>query len=588
MAVAATLLALTAVAGCLDGDAPAGAPPPVDAAPARIPPEAWKAALSKPVYEGVVDSIESLAAADGARLSLSLHLPAGLEPGARIPTLLQLTPYQSYLAPDGDPGPASPSWADYVLRGAAYVEADARGTGTSEGCLDFGGSLDRADAVAFAEWIRAQPWSNGVIVADGISHPGMGAVVAHAAVPGLAGALAHAPVVSYYRDEWYDGAKFEDQVNGAGYQEVELTPSVVPDPDGMTAQAAPCTGDTLADYNQADGRLDALWDDRDLSRHHEAAASPILLTQGFVDQNVHPDHVQLYWDSLPEDFPKSVIWGWWYHGWPDMDGHPAEEFEDLRHRWLDALLFGLGNGLAAEPRVLVEDSQGTWHEGHRWPLEPSETVTLWADGAGSGGLLAPSPPATESGASYRDAPGARRGSWTGAHAAFRTEPLPKARLVNGAPVVDLVASSDATATKWVLYLLDEAPDGTWKRITHGYADSHTWNGEAEWEALQPGTRHNWTVRLMPTAVVVEAGHRVTLVVASQDSRLPASFVRPPGADALDVCFDDHRGGCYAPSGILPAESAGRATNTVHGGPDGTRVTLAWVDPAATAKVPWPA
>ena len=32
----------------------------------------------------------------------------------------------------------------------------------------------------FANWIRSQDWSNGVIVTDGVSHPGMGSVVAHA------------------------------------------------------------------------------------------------------------------------------------------------------------------------------------------------------------------------------------------------------------------------------------------------------------------------------------------------------------------------------------------------------------------------
>lgn len=82
---------------------------------------------------------------------------------------------------------------------------------------------------------------------------------------------------------------------------------------------------------------------------------------------------------------------------------------------------------------------------------------------------------------------------------------------------------------------------------------------------------------------------VTLVVASQDS----SLVGEPGDSR--PCFDDHTGGdgqaggCYDPSGILPApQSAGSATNTVHTGPEGTRVRLAWVDPTLTAKVPWPA
>jgi uncharacterized protein len=581
--VLAVLLGVT-FTGCLGGG-DASDPNPGDA-PRRLSVAEWTAKLSRPIYSDFVSTVHQIEAADGTPLGLTLHLPAGLPAGATIPTLMEITPYQAFLAVEynlpglGTPGPGS-SWRFYVERGAAYVEADARGTTRSGGCLDFGGSADRSDAAAFVAWVRAQPWSNGVVVTDGISHPGMGSVVAHAGVPDLQGALTHAPVVDYYRDEWYQGAKFEDQVNGPAYQAVELGPALDTNPSALTAQAAPCTGKTALDFNSLDGRHGDLWDDRDLSRHVEQARAPILLTQGFVDQNVHPDHVQLYWDALPDDAPKAVIWGWWYHGWPDLEGHPAEEFAALRHRWLDTLLFGVDNGLAAEPRVLVEDSKGTWHEGHDWPLEPSEQVTLWTE---EGDLV---PSAVASGRSaYNDAPGAYRGEWANAHVAFRTEPLTEPRLVNGAPVVDLVASSTATATKWVVYLMDEAPDGSWQRITHGYADSHTWAGEDEWRDLVPGQAYNWTVQLMPTAVVVEAGHRVTLVVASQDSRRAGLAEQVLGMSS-GGCFDDYRGGCYSPSGILPApESASvQATNTVMTGPGGTRVHLHWVDPALTAKVP---
>ncbi|HUR25440.1 MAG TPA: CocE/NonD family hydrolase [Candidatus Thermoplasmatota archaeon] len=581
MALTATLLALTAVAGCLDDDpapveGPGGTPPAT-----RIEPAKWN--LTRPIYEGVVDSVHSLEAADGTRLSVTLHLPAGLPANAKVPTLMEITPYEAFLATDYNlpvvgTDAAGASWTYFVERGAAYVEADARGTSRSAGCLDFGGSADRADALAFVAWARAQPWSNGVVVTDGVSHPGMGSVVAHAAVADLDGALAHAPVVSYYNDEWYQGAKFEDQVNGPAYQAVELGPAIDTDPGAIAAQAAPCTGATTTDFSNPNGAWTDLWDDRDLSRHRDAAAAPILLTQGFIDSNVHPDHVQLYWDSLPSDADKAVIWGWWYHGWPDMDGHPAGTFEEVRHRWLDELLFGRDTGLSAEPRVLVEDSEGTWHEGHDWPLEPSEAVTLWGDG----GALAETVPTSPAEATYMDRVGAQRGVWQDAHVAMRTEPMAEDKLVNGAPVVELVASSSATQTKWVVYLMDEAPDGSWQRVTHGYVDSHVYAGERTWQDLTPGQAYNWSVHLMPTAVVVPAGHRLTLVVASSDSH----NTDPMGDRG--VCLDDHRGGCYDPSGIQPSPSYGQATNTVLTGPGGTHVKLHWVDPALTAKVPWPA
>ncbi|MFO1534597.1 MAG: CocE/NonD family hydrolase [Thermoplasmatota archaeon] len=574
------LLSGAALSGCLHAPAQDGATPG-SAPPARIPIDVWTANLTKARFTGIANSLAATVAPDGTRLTLTVHLPQGLPPGARIPTLLEITPYEAFVKANVDVPAAVPThapgraWQPYVLAGAAYVEADARGSNGSGGCLDFGGSADRSDAQVFAAWVRAQPWSDGRVVTDGVSHPGMGSVVAHAAVPGLTGALAHAPVVSYYQDEWYQGARFEDQANGAAYQAVELSPDLASDPDRLTAQAAPCTGRTTLDFNAPDGTFTPLWVDRDLSRHLPANRTPILLTQGFIDNNVHPDHVQRYWDALPADYPKSVVWGYWYHGYPTMKHHPLKEFEDLRHRWLDALLFGAANGLGQEPRVLVEDSNHTWHEGHDWPLEPSERVTLATSG---GDALTLTPGAATAGqASYKDTPGAVRGVWKDAHAAFRTAPLEAARLVNGAPTVHLVASSDQASTKWVAYLLDEAPDGSWQRISHGYADSHTWDGEDQWRDLVPGQAYTWTLQLMPTAVVVEKGHRVTLLIASEDSH----SVGQPGRDR--PCFDDRLDGCYDPSGILPDATAGRATNTVRTGPGGTSVELAWVDPALTAK-----
>lgn len=37
------------------------------------------------------------------------------------------------------------------------------------------------------------------------------------------------------------------------------------------------------------------------------------------------------------------------------------------------------------------------------------------------------------------------------------------------------------------------------------------------------------------------------------------------------CFDNYRGGCYNPSGIAPALTAGRAENTIYLGKNGTEV-----------------
>ncbi len=580
------LAAALTLSGCI-GDETTLTPPEEDPDSAsRAPPEAWASNLSEPTYDRIDSRVVDIPASDGTRLSLTLHLPEALPDDELVPTLLTITPYQPLNAPHTDDSPLTETseppqgYAKYVEHGAAVVIADARGTGGSEGCLDYGGPQDRSDARTFVDWIRSQAWSNGRIATDGVSHPGMGSLVAHVAT-NLTGALAHAPVVSYYQDEWYNGAKFEDQLNVA-YTAIETVPPLYTEPDALAAQQDTCHADTALEFGPIEGPYTDEWAKRDLARYVDGnATEPLLLTQGFVDTAVHPDHAQRYWNHLPDDAPTWLVLGWWGHGHPDMEGSGIEDFEQIRHRWIDHLLFERPNGALDEPRVLVEDDTGTWHESDDWPLDPSRTIPY---NASPDGTLTTAP-ADEGSVSYQDEPGATRGDWGPAKALFTTDPLDEDRLVNGAPTVHLEASSSEDATKWVLYLVEIHDDGDLQRITHGYADSHTHGEEGTWETMTPGEPYDWTVELMPTAVIVEEGHRIGLLVASQDSR--AANLLPAGDDAgPSACWSYPQQPCYDPSGIVPASTAGQAQNTIHTGPNATSITLSWTDPDATDKPPW--
>ncbi len=572
------LFASVALGGCLSNDETTEQAVSDPSGLDRLSVEAWKSLLSEPVFDGVTETTVGVTAEDGAHLSLTLYLPEGLPADAKVPTLLELTPYQTLdrglnaLATEPNAGGG---WQEMVLRGMAFVRADARGTHGSEGCLDFGGEIDRSDARVFMQWIRDQPWSDGRVVTDGVSHPGMGSVVAHVADTELTAAIATAPVVSYYMDEWFQGAKYDNQLNGPAYQAIELLPATSTAPEDHAAQAAPCTGKTTTDYG-VDGTWGPLWQERDLALTMERAlaegsdhAAPILINHGFVDLNVQPDHAQIYWDALPDDYPKSLVMGWWYHSWPDLDGHPAESYADVRQRFFDHFLLGMDNGWEHEPRVLVEDSTGAWHESHDWPLDGSTRATFWAvdeDGLGEA-------PGEVASATFADPLPQDQDDPSG-QVLFRGEPVAAPVLVNGQPVVELVASSSEAQTKWVVFLLDEAPDGSLERISHGATDSRRLHERDEgWADLVPGEPETWTMKLLPTAYVLEEGHRLVLEVSSQESNRLREQSR---------CWDDHRGGNYCPNGILPATSAGQAVNTVVTGPEGTRVYLDLADPLATA------
>ncbi|MGY0464347.1 CocE/NonD family hydrolase [Kitasatospora sp. cg17-2] len=158
------LLAAVAALTCAIAPAAAAAPGPTSAA-AELP-------RLRSLY---------VAMPDGVRIAVDVWLPAGTTPGQRLPTVLETERYwrsrEHPGGPENDPraGKAG-GWND---RGYAYVVTDLRGTGASFGTLtaELGTTLIN-DSGSLADWIAAQPWSNGRVGTTGVSYGGDTAMLA--------------------------------------------------------------------------------------------------------------------------------------------------------------------------------------------------------------------------------------------------------------------------------------------------------------------------------------------------------------------------------------------------------------------------
>jgi uncharacterized protein len=101
---------------------------------------------------------------DGARMAVRIYRPDGAGP---FPSLFATSPYRY----DNNALPAYALflWREtgpiewYVGQGYAYVHADVRGTGRSEGEFEFLGRREQQDLYDIIEWIAQQPWSNGKV-----------------------------------------------------------------------------------------------------------------------------------------------------------------------------------------------------------------------------------------------------------------------------------------------------------------------------------------------------------------------------------------------------------------------------------------
>lgn len=150
---------------------------------------------------------------DGCRLALDAWVPEGAT--GPVPAILVHTPYYRRFAMrpggEGERCPNAAKFRDaFVPRGYALVVVDIRGTGASFGTRDsFRSPREREDSAQIADWIVAQPWSDGRIGATGISYPGAAsdflASTGHPAVRAIAPLFA---VWDTWSDHYYPGGVY--------------------------------------------------------------------------------------------------------------------------------------------------------------------------------------------------------------------------------------------------------------------------------------------------------------------------------------------------------------------------------------------
>ena len=129
-----------------------------------------------------------LPAADGTRLAIDVWLPADLQSGQRVHTVLEGTRYwratgltrlgrMAAMLGVPLPGVTPPDYARYFnAKGYAYAIVDVRGTGASFGVHTTEYSLEEAaDYAAVLDWLVARDWSSGSVVSIGVSYGGTSA-----------------------------------------------------------------------------------------------------------------------------------------------------------------------------------------------------------------------------------------------------------------------------------------------------------------------------------------------------------------------------------------------------------------------------
>jgi predicted acyl esterase len=418
---------------------------------------------------------------DGTTLHADVLRPSALPAGARTPVIVSIGPYFNHSGQTGPAGPVegtsydpigpsggpSDRFLDFVTgarlmeRGYTFVMVDLRGFGGSSGCLDWAGPGEQADVKTAVEWAATQPWSTGRVGMYGKSYDGVTGLIGAVNKPqGLAAVVSQEPVYDLYRYLYSDGVRYINSLaTPALYDLIADTPGpAIGDPNynarAMNDLARPgCPALNWLDQ-QSDDHSAAYWQPRNLIPRAANTTVPVLLTQGFLENNTKPDGAWDFYNKLAG--PKRAWFGMWDHvrGNDTTAGGRlkmgrAGWFDEVM-RWYDRYVKGDQTvPVQNDPPVAVQTSDGTWRSEQAWPPADATPLTAtlkpgtYADDAQNNGSLDGSITTTTG-----------QGAWT------FSPPLAYEAHLAGIPELHADLATALPRTNLVADVYDVAPDGT--------------------------------------------------------------------------------------------------------------------------------
>lgn len=470
---------------------------------------------SEPLYDEVSFSSFHIPMRDGVRIAVDLTLPEGLPTGATIPTVLTMTRY--WRSFEGD-GPSSVELF-FANRGYAVMTGDSRGTGASFGTWPYHRAPDETqDFADIADWIVAQPWSNGAIGGFGTSYTANTADwMAQINHPAIKAIIPRFPDFDPYADLYFPGGVFHIAFGkgwGEAVKEMDLNVprgepprgvKPVDDDDGSLVEATvdarrhvPGVFEGLRQVTHRDDRPDT-WGvsmmDWSIHTHLddlEASGTPMFSWGGWFDAGT-AQGVLARFTTL--DNPQKAIIGPWSHGGgyhaspflaPDVETDPSRDAQ-LKESlcYFDHYLKDIPNDTPVHRLTYYTVGEEAWKTTDVWPPAGSTSKTLHFASDGKLSENAPSEP--EGADSYTvdfDATTGTTNRWytqrgggdvvysdraraDEALLTYTSEPLDEDLEVTGTPIVRLRVRSTSEDGAFFVYLEDVDPTGRITYITEG-------------------------------------------------------------------------------------------------------------------------
>ena len=429
----------------------------------------------------------------------------------------------------------------WVPRGYIVVHSSSPGTGLSQGSPTVGGDNESLAPKAVVDWLCGRVkgyespdgnetvtafWSTGKIGMTGTSYNGtIPLAAATTGVKGLEAIIPIAPNTSYYHyyrsnglvrspggylgediDVLYDFIHSGDETkrahNNAKIRDIEMK-------EGMDR----ITGD----YND-------FWAGRDYLNDMAPMKAALLMSHGFNDWNVMPEHSYRIYEKAQEmGLPTQIF----YH----QNGHGGPPPMKMMNRWFTRYLHGVENGVENDARAWIvreNDKADNPTAYADYPNPDASQVKLHLNsGAPNAGGLSTNKSVNQGTETLVDnysfnGESLARAEETNHRLLYVTPTLTQDLHISGTVKVSINLSSSKPAANLSVWLVS-LPWNEGRRtkitdniITRGWADPQNHSSIRKGEPLQKGKFYEVSFDLMPDDQIIKKGQQIALVIFSSD------------------------------------------------------------------------
>jgi len=429
----------------------------------------------------------------------------------------------------------------WIPRGYIVVHSSSPGTGFSQGSPTVGGDNETLAPKAVIDWLcgrvkgYTEPyggeevtayWSTGKVGMTGTSYNGtIPLAAATTGVEGLEAIIPIAPNTSYYHyyrsnglvrspggylgediDVLYDfihsGDEAKRPYNNANTRDIELAQGL----DRITG-----------DYND-------FWAGRDYLNDMKPMKAALLMSHGFNDWNVMPEHsYRIYAEAKKMGLPTQI----YYH----QNGHGGPPPMTMMNRWFTKYLHGVDNGVENDQKAQIVREYDSPREPTAYEDYPNPAATEVTLYPGKGGLKAGTLTTSKSKNKVKetliddvsiDGKTLAQQADSQNRLLYVTAPLTQDVHISGVPRVTVKLSSSKEAANLSVWMvsLPWTTEGKVKItdniITRGWADPQNHSSLRKGTPLEKGKFYEVSFELMPDDQVIHKGQQIGLMIFSSD------------------------------------------------------------------------